>query len=101
MPPEFLRYTFASPPAGFEWDPAKSDRNLENRGFDFGFASAIFNGEILRRRDTRKKGETVFQAIGETSGVILFVAYTIRNRRCRILSARRATPDEARLYNDR
>jgi uncharacterized DUF497 family protein len=101
MPPEFLRYTFASPPAGFEWDPAKSDWTLAERGFDFGFASAIFSGEILRRRDTRKKRETVFQAIGETSGVTLFVVYTMRGGRCRIISARRATPEETRIYHDR
>jgi uncharacterized DUF497 family protein len=85
----------------FEWDPAKSDRCYAERGFDFGFAALIFQGELLRRRDTREKGEVRFQAIGEAAGAILFVVFTIRNGRCRILSARRATAEEARLYHDR
>jgi uncharacterized DUF497 family protein len=85
----------------FEWDPAKSDRCYAERGFDFGFASAIFQGEMLRRRDTRTKDEVRFQALGEVSGAILFVVFTIRNGRCRILSARRATQDEVRFYHER
>jgi uncharacterized protein len=85
----------------FEWDKAKSDRCYAERGFDFGFASAIFQGEVLRRRDTREKRETRFQALGEVPGAILLVVFTIRNGRCRIISARRATEDEARFYHER
>lgn len=34
----------------FTWDPDKSDRNLAERGFDFEFASRIFDDVILERR---------------------------------------------------
>jgi uncharacterized protein len=85
----------------FEWDPKKSDDCFERRGFDFGFASHVFKDEILRRRDPRRRGEDRFQAIGEVAGAILFVVYTSRDGRCRILSARQATAEEARLYHGR
>ena len=85
----------------FEWDPAKSDRCYKERGFDFGFARAIFSGPILRRRDTRSKNETRFQALGEAAGAILLVVYTVRDGRCRIISARRATTEEAVIYHER
>jgi uncharacterized DUF497 family protein len=99
MPPPFR--TFFHRFRDFDWDPAKSDRCFADRGFDFGFASAVFQGEVLRRRDTRAKDEVRFQALGEASGVILLVVFTIRNGRCRILSARRASPDEVRFYHER
>ena len=100
MPPRFRWRARAFSPDDFEWDPVKSDRNLESRGFDFGFAALIFQGRILERRDTRHRREIVHQAIGEAANVLLFVVYTIRRERCRIISARRATPDEARLYHE-
>jgi uncharacterized DUF497 family protein len=28
----------------YEWDPEKSEANLRERGFDFAFASLIFDG---------------------------------------------------------
>jgi uncharacterized DUF497 family protein len=99
MPPRFRAFVHRF--RDFEWDPAKSDRCFAERGFDFGFARAIFEGPILRRRDTRAKDEIRFQALGEAGGVILFVVYTVRNGRCRILSARRATADETRFYDER
>jgi uncharacterized DUF497 family protein len=83
----------------FEWDPVKSDECFARRGFDFGFAAKVFEGEILRRRDARHANEDRFQAIGEAGAATLFVVYTVRNRRCRIISAREATAEEARLYH--
>ncbi|HYE49956.1 MAG TPA: BrnT family toxin [Azospirillaceae bacterium] len=101
MPPGFKRYFLVYDPHGFDWDPAKSDRNFEARGFDFGFAKQVFRGEMLRRRDTRRSDEDVFQVLGEVSGVILFVVYATRRGRIRIISARVATAEEAKLYHDR
>ena len=43
----------------FTWDPAKSEANLLYRGFDFDFASLIFDGPTVeaedRRRDYRER----------------------------------------------
>jgi uncharacterized protein len=76
MPPRFRIFFHRF--RDFEWDKAKSDRCYAERGFDFGFASAIFQGEVLRRRDTREKVETRFQALGEVPGAILPVVFSIR-----------------------
>ena len=38
----------------FTWDTEKSDANLEERGFDFEFATLIFTGPTLEREDLRK-----------------------------------------------
>ncbi|ACJ00013.1 BrnT family toxin [Rhodospirillum centenum] len=101
MPPRFRRHFLVTDPSRIEFDPDKSDRTFVNRGFDFAFAALVFRGEILRRRDTRRQDEDVFQVIGEASGVVLFVVYTQRHGRIRIISARAATRDEARLYHER
>ena len=37
----------------FSWDARKSDANLQERGFDFAFASLIFSGPTLERVDGR------------------------------------------------
>lgn len=37
----------------FAWDPEKSEVNLRERGFDFEFASRIFDGPTLEKEDRR------------------------------------------------
>ncbi len=38
----------------FEWDEAKSETNLDERGFDFAFASLIFDGLTVEVEDRRR-----------------------------------------------
>ncbi len=38
----------------FEWDPEKSEANLRERGFDFEFATLVFDGTTLERPDRRR-----------------------------------------------
>jgi uncharacterized DUF497 family protein len=39
----------------FEWDEAKSQDNLEQRGFDFEYAARIFKGgDLLEYEDRRR-----------------------------------------------
>ncbi len=84
----------------FEWDEAKSEENLEKRGFDFEFAARIFKGgDRLEYEDRRRDyGERRFAAIGEVEGQILFVVYTWRGPTRRIISARRASRRERNGY---
>ena len=66
----------------FEWDEAKSDANLDERGFDFAFASLIFDGLTVEVEDRRKDyGERRVVAIGVADGVHLTVVYTDRQTR--------------------
>ncbi|MGD0188641.1 MAG: BrnT family toxin [Roseiarcus sp.] len=73
----------------FEWDEAKSSRNLRERGFGFDFAALIFETRVLEARDDRADyAEDRIIAIGEADGVVMIVVYADRqNARRIILSA--------------
>lgn len=85
------------------WDPAKSEANLDERGFDFEFATLIFDGPTVEVEDRRRDyNERRMIAIGIADGVHLTVVYT--NRRApdgphrRIISARRSNRREQGIY---
>lgn len=83
----------------FEWDEAKSEANLRDRGFDFAYAAGIFDGPVLEIDDARANyGERRVQAIGKTGPDILFVVYTWRGDVRRIISARLANRKERTIY---
>ena len=83
----------------FEWDRAKSAKNLRERGFDFGYAARIFAGPTLEADDRRGGyGERRIRAIGQVGGHILFVVYTWRGTARRIISARKADRKERNAY---
>ncbi|MGH6914050.1 MAG: BrnT family toxin [Geminicoccales bacterium] len=83
----------------FEWDEAKSARSREERGFDFRYTSRIFDGDVIEKNDIRQDyGELRMIAIGEVDGRIMVVAYTWRDGRRRIISARPAKRRERHDY---
>ena len=88
----------------FGWDARKSDRNLRERGFDFEFASQVFDGPTLEREDTRRDyGEPRVIAIGRADGITLTVIYTDRaeagEKVRRIISARVSSRGERQTYD--
>jgi len=87
----------------FTWDSAGSERNLEERGFDFVFASSIFAGPTLERIDTRQDyGEIRRIATGIADGIQLTVVYTDRAEAGdvvrRLISARLSSRNERQAY---
>ena len=87
----------------FSWDGRKSSRNLRERGFDFEFATLIFEGPTLEREDTRRDyGERRVVAIGIAEGVALTVVYTDRTEAGevvrRLISARVSDRHERQAY---
>ena len=79
----------------FEWDEAKSDANLAERGFGFDLATLVFDGLTLEEIDRRQDyGEVRIKAIGEAAGHVLAVVYTDRDDVRRIISARLANRKE-------
>jgi uncharacterized DUF497 family protein len=83
----------------FEWDEAKSLRNRLQRGFDFEYASRIFDGSTFERADLRRPyGEKRIVAIGQVDADVLTVIYIRRGDRRRIISARRANRRERDGY---
>ena len=83
----------------FEWDPVKASANVEKHGVDFDTAAEIFDDpDLFVVIDSRTYGERRYQAIGASRGVIVFVAYAMRDNVCRIISARRASRRERAAY---
>ncbi len=86
----------------FEWDKAKSEATLAERGFDFAYAAVVFDDPLrIEREDVRRDyGEPRWQTIGEIDGRVFLVVYTPREAATRIISARRARDNEAKEYQD-
>lgn len=82
-----------------EWDNNKAASNLSKHKIDFEDAKNIFlDPNRLEREDKRDYDETRIQVIGIVNQVVLFVVYTKRNGRYRIISARKANKNERRQY---
>jgi uncharacterized protein len=85
----------------FEWHDEKSRRTFEDRDIALVAARIAFRARLLRRRDTRRDyGEDRFRVLGEIEGRVFFIVYTPRQGKCRIISIRRATPEEAAIYHE-
>jgi uncharacterized DUF497 family protein len=86
---------------GFEWDPEKAEANLRKHGVDFADAALVFDDEArLEWFDERSEyGEERFCTVGEVQGRIVFVAYTMRGHRIRLVTARHASKLEREEYH--
>jgi len=85
----------------FEWHDAKAEANLQAHGVSFELAKTVFKDPFaIERLDDREDyGEERLVTIGMAEGhVLLFVAYTEREDRIRIISARRVTQHEQDDY---
>ena len=85
----------------FEWHDAKAEANLQAHGVSFELAKTVFKYPFaVERLDDREDyGEERFIMIGMAAGgVVLFVAFSEREGRVRIISARRATQNEQDEY---
>jgi uncharacterized protein len=85
----------------FEWDEYKRQSNLHKHGIDFIRACQIFEGYTVEFEDTRYNyGEERFIAIGQTGNQILTVVYTLQDEVIRLISARKATKNERKIYDE-
>lgn len=87
----------------FEWDETKNQTNICNHGVSFETARRIFEGPVFRWLDVRRDyGEDRYISVGSIgAGVLLVVAYTERNRRIRLISARPASRKERQAYHEK
>ncbi|WP_428769246.1 BrnT family toxin [Treponema sp. HNW] len=88
----------------FEWDITKNKSNEKKHGIAFEDAILIFEDPyLLEKYDSKHSNdEDRFLALGSIYGILLVaVAYTDRKGKTRIISARRATKTEQRLYYDK
>ena len=86
----------------FEWDEEKAALNLKKHGVRFETAAKVFCDEnrIELYDSTHSTGEDRYNTIGMVDH-ILFVVYTERKNRIRLISARPASSKERSLYYDR
>ena len=85
----------------FDWHDAKARNNERLHGVSFDLAKTVFKDVFAVEQidDREDYGEERFIVIGMAEGnVLLFVAYTEREDRIRIISARRATQHEQEDY---
>ena len=87
------------------WDEKKSRANLKKHGVSFEAAQLVFDDPFhASRQDRVEDGELRWQTLGMADGVVLLlVAHTWREtdtgeEHTRIISARRATKMERKVY---
>ena len=87
----------------FEWDRRKAESNLRKHGVSFEEASTAFGDplSILLRDPDHSTGEERYVLLGTSNRrKLLVVAFAERPPRTRLISARRATRRERRLYEE-
>ena len=88
----------------FEWDESKNRANIVKHGVGFDEARRVFSDpHVIIREDRLVEGEDRLHAIGYVDRVLL-VVHTVREEGLgaiiRIVSARKATPAERKLYEE-
>ena len=83
----------------FEWDSTKAKLNKIKHGISFKTATAVFDdpNRIEDYDEAHSWDEDRWKVIG-MAGDILFVIYTERHERIRLISAREATDQERSYY---
>jgi uncharacterized DUF497 family protein len=84
-----------------EFDPDKARANLRKHGVSFAHAEqALRDPMALTIEDPDAEDEQRFVTLGSDAlGRILVVVHTKRGERTRLISARKASPGEARAYH--
>jgi uncharacterized DUF497 family protein len=87
----------------FEWNLKKAAINLRKYNISFQEAATVFDDSlsVTFPDPDHSIGENRYVIIGMSrSGQLLVVSHTDRENRTRIISARRATRQEKRLYEE-
>ena len=85
-----------------EWDPEKAASNLRKHGIHFSDASAVlFDPLALTNEDARASGEQRFVTVGaDAAGRVVVIVYSHRGKGIRLISARAATRNERKAYEE-
>ncbi len=85
-----------------EFDSAKRQETLEERGLDMADAAEVFEGSHLTVEDARfDYGEVRSITVGFLAGRMVVLAWTLRGEACRIISMRKANDREQKAYAPR
>lgn len=87
--------------AGFEWDAHNAEKNWQKHGVTPSECEQIFFNRPLVVADDVKHSEKEnrFYALGQTDGGrMLFVVFSVRRDKVRVISAREMNRKERRVY---
>ncbi len=85
----------------FEWDKGNIDKNLDKHGIENKEAEEVFFDEnkVIHKDKLHSKHEKRFTILGKTKeNRLLYVIFTKRGKRIRIISARDINKKEVNLY---
>jgi uncharacterized protein len=84
------------------WDPKKRTITLKNRRLDFARCEEVFSGPTVEFSDERMDyGERRIVTIGILDSELVVIVSTERSDSTRIISMRRASKHERRLYEEK
>lgn len=89
--------------SGFDWDEGNREKNWIKHKVDYKESEEIFfNKPLFIDEDVRHSSkEKRFEALGQTNrGRELFVAFTVRDNKIRIISARDQDSKERKKYEN-
>ena len=87
----------------FEWDEEKAQSNLKDHKVRFEEGATIFHDPFIATRldPDHSEKEQRYISIGlSVKGRLLVVSHTERGNKTRIISCRKATPTERRIYEE-
>ena len=82
----------------FEFDPEKSESNRRKHGIDFIEAQALWDDPDLIEIPAPTTDEPRFLVVGKVGGTLWSGIVTSRGENIRIISVRRARPEEVDIY---
>lgn len=86
----------------FTWDKKKQQKNIKKHGIDFTELVRVFDKPMLTRIDDREDyGETRWISLGDLDGKIVVLVFTEEDDTVRLISTRRATNNEKRIYSEK
>ena len=88
---------------GFDWDESNTTKNwLKHKVTPSECEQVFFNQPLVVQGDLKhSKNEKRFYALGRTDlKRTLFIAFTVRNKLIRVISARDMSRKKRRVYND-
>ena len=85
----------------FEWNPDKATTNLKKHGIDFADAVTVFDDiNAITIEDPDYEEQRFITIAMDAFGRILVVVYTWRSDIIRLISARKATKQERKQYEE-
>jgi uncharacterized DUF497 family protein len=85
------------------WDIKKAAANIRNHGIEFSYAATVLDDPMAVTIEDTRHGEQRFVTVGSDSlgRVLVVVCAYPGEEEIRLISARKATPKERRIYEQK